>query len=242
MTDRDLRAALQSLSEQSLKDSRRLDDIYYFILEKASLLRQTISSLQELSCRTKELHDNFESGANELVDEIQGHVESSNHFEVQQKQIAALEERLRAGKEKADALTARLAEAKERVDARAKTEAKWAERGKRRSPLAFLVNVTTDKNTGRLQLFWGSLASFAAIILILVLFYKLKPIHTSENSKPTLSAASTGSIMDAPIPDMAKEDILDLVTRIPSVKLKPLPTRSTAELDDDNRLRVFDEL
>ena len=133
MSLRDLRDALQSLSEQSLTDSRRLDDTYYFILEKVSVLRQTITSLQELSGLTKELHDNFESGAEELIDDIKGHVESSDNFEAQQKQIAALEERLKAGKEKADALTARLAEAKERVDAKAKTEVQWAARRKRMS-------------------------------------------------------------------------------------------------------------
>jgi hypothetical protein len=44
---------------------------------------------------------------------------------MQQKQVTALEERITAGKEKADALTARLAEAKERVDRRARSEAQW---------------------------------------------------------------------------------------------------------------------
>jgi hypothetical protein len=140
MSLRDLRSALQSLSDQSLKDSRRLDDTYYFILEKVSVLRQTISSLQELSSLTKELRDNFGSGAEELIDDIKGHVESSDNFGVQQKQIATLEERLKAGKEKADALTARLAEAKERVDARAKTEAQWAARGKRTSLPASVID------------------------------------------------------------------------------------------------------
>jgi predicted RNase H-like nuclease (RuvC/YqgF family) len=144
MSLRDLRLALQSLSDQSLADSRRLDDTYYFILEKVSILRQTISSLQELSGLTKELHDNFESGAEELVDDIKGQVESSENFETQQKQIAALEERLKAGKEKADALTARLAEAKERVDARAKTEVQWAARGKRMSLPVSVLNQVAD--------------------------------------------------------------------------------------------------
>lgn len=77
---------------------------------------------------------------------------------------------------------------------------------------------------------------------MLVLFYQLKPIHVDENPKPSLSAAPRGSIMDASIPDIAKEDILDLVTRIPSVKLQPPPAQSVTGLENDNRLRVFDEL
>lgn len=121
----DLRTALQTLSDQSMKTSRRLDDTYYSILEKVSTLRQTIGTLQELSGLTRELHRNFETDAQELIDDVRGQFENSNNYDVQQKQVAALEERIRAGKEKADALTARLAEAKQRADARAKMEEQW---------------------------------------------------------------------------------------------------------------------
>lgn len=116
---------MQSLSDQSLKTSRRLDDTYYSILEKVSVLRQTIGTLQELSGLTKELHSHFETDAQDLLDDVQGQFENSDNFHTQQKQVSALEERLMAGKEKADALTARLAEAKERVDRRARSEAQW---------------------------------------------------------------------------------------------------------------------
>ena len=61
----------------------------------------------------------------DLLDDVQGQFENSDNFHTQQKQVSALEERLMAGKEKADALTARLAEAKERVDRRARREAQW---------------------------------------------------------------------------------------------------------------------
>jgi DNA repair exonuclease SbcCD ATPase subunit len=131
MARRDLRAALQSLSEQSLKTSRRLDDTYYSILEKVSVLRQTIGTLQELSGLTKELHRNFESDTTELVEDVTGQVEAFDGFKAQQEQVSGLEERVKAGKEKADALTARLEQAKERVDARAKSEAQWQARNTR---------------------------------------------------------------------------------------------------------------
>lgn len=102
-----------------------MDDTYYSILEKVSTLRQTIGTLQELSGLTKELHANFDTDAQDLLDDVKTQSENSDNFDVQQKQVAVLEERIRAGKEKADALTARLAEAKERVDTRAKSEAQW---------------------------------------------------------------------------------------------------------------------
>jgi DNA repair exonuclease SbcCD ATPase subunit len=123
MARRELRAVLQTLSDQSLKTSRRLDDTYYSILEKVSILRQTIGTLQELSGLTRELHDNFKSDTTELVEDVTGQVEAFDGFKAQQDQVSGLEERIKAGKEKADALTARLERAKERVDARAKSEA-----------------------------------------------------------------------------------------------------------------------
>jgi phage FluMu protein gp41 len=133
---RDLRAALTSLSDQSLKTSRRLDDTYYSILEKVSVLRQTIGSLQELSGLTKELRENFESDTKELIDDVQGQFDSFDNFGNQQQQLVDLEDRIRAGKKKADYLTDRLASAKERVDARAQAELEWATKNTRTVSLA----------------------------------------------------------------------------------------------------------
>ncbi|KAJ4344168.1 hypothetical protein N0V95_006283 [Ascochyta clinopodiicola] len=178
---RDLRTVLQSLSDQSLKTSRRLDDTYYSILEKVSTLRQTIGTLQELSSLTKELHGNFETDAQELLDDVQGQFESSNNFDTQQKQLAALEERIRVGKDKADSLTTRLTAAKERVNARAKSEAQWE----------------ADTNQAKIRA--------------------------------------------APIPEMAKKDILELATSVPTIQLKTSPVQSPLETDDQ-LFRAFDEL
>jgi predicted RNase H-like nuclease (RuvC/YqgF family) len=122
---RDLRTALQSLSDQSLRTSRRLDDTYYSILEKVSVLRQTIGSLQELAGLTEELHHNFESDTKELIEDVTGQFASFDHFNAQQRHITGLEKRITAGKDRADMLTGRLAKAKTRVDARAKSESAW---------------------------------------------------------------------------------------------------------------------
>jgi uncharacterized phage infection (PIP) family protein YhgE len=139
MAHRDLRATLQSLSDQSLKTSRRLDDTYYSILEKVSILRQTIGTLQELSGLTKELHNNFEADTTELVEDVTGRVEAFDDFQTQQAQISDLESRIKAGKERADALTARLTKAKERVDARAESEALWQAKNTRMAITQFVI-------------------------------------------------------------------------------------------------------
>lgn len=125
MAYRDLRAALQSLSDHSLQTSRRLDDTYYSILEKISVLRQTIGTLQDLSVLTKKLQVNFESDTKELVKNVSGQVATYDDFQLSQRQVNALEERIKIGKQTANSLTTRLARAKERVDSRARAEAQW---------------------------------------------------------------------------------------------------------------------
>lgn len=128
LASRSLRTTLQSLSDQSLKTSRRLDDTYYSILERVATLHQTIGTLQELSSATKELHTNFESDTKDLVDEVQGQYDAFAKFDTQQEQVAALEERIKAGKERADSLTKRLEDAKEKVDRRKQIEAQRADK------------------------------------------------------------------------------------------------------------------
>ncbi|KAF2627765.1 hypothetical protein BU25DRAFT_340639 [Macroventuria anomochaeta] len=221
---RDLRAALQSLSDQSLKTSRRLDDTYYSILEKVSTLRQTIGTLQELSGLTKELHGNFETDAQDLLNDVKGQFENSDNFDVQQKQVAVLEERIRVGKEKADALTARLTEVKEKVDRRARSEAQW------------------EADTNRWWQWFGCIViSIISLVVILVVLHHLKPTHVEMNPEPTLDTAVEAKIREAPIPKMAKEDILELATSVPTIRLQTPSAKSSAEVDDV-LLRKFDEL
>ncbi|KAF1837520.1 hypothetical protein BDW02DRAFT_566006 [Decorospora gaudefroyi] len=220
---RDLRAALQSLSDQSLKTSRRLDDTYYSILEKVSVLRQTIGTLQELSGLTKELHDNFEHDTTELVDDVTGQVEAFDGFKAQQKQVNDLEARIQAGKEKADSLASRLTRAQERVDARAKSEAQWH-----------------AKNTHRVRMFWGTVGFIAALVFALVLFHPSQPADAVEEAKPTRDTAVKEAISNAAIPDIAREAILGTWSSVAT----PIAETSDAKplLEDDERLRGFDEL
>ncbi|KAF2035681.1 hypothetical protein EK21DRAFT_96343 [Setomelanomma holmii] len=222
--ERNLRNALKSLSDQSLRTSRRLDDTYYSVLEKVSVLRQTIGSLQELSSLTKELHENFESDTKELVDDVQGQYESFEDFESQQQQIVVLEQRIKAGKEMAESLTDRLARAKERVDARAQTESEWQ-----------------AKNNRRMRMFWSTLGFITAVIIALILFHHFKPIHASHDPKATLDFASRAQIMEAPIPDIAKEAIIGVSAS--NTEPKPVLTNVVSSpVEDDKRLRTFDEL
>ncbi|KNG51216.1 hypothetical protein DDE82_007997 [Stemphylium lycopersici] len=222
--ERDLRAALQTLSDQSLKTSRRLDDTYYSILEKVSVLRQTIGTLQELSGLTRELHENFESDTTELVEDVTGQVEAFDGFKTQQEQVCGLEERIKAGKERADALTARLDRAKERVDARAKSEAQWQ-----------------AKNAHRVRIFWGVAGFLATVFFTFILFHPSKPAQNIVIQRKTeLDPASRDAILNADIPDIAKEAIIG--PSAPRVKPVVKMTDTTSAQEEDERLRAFDEL
>ncbi|EOA86351.1 uncharacterized protein SETTUDRAFT_47405 [Exserohilum turcica Et28A] len=217
---RDIRTALQSLSDQSLKTSRRLDDTYYSILERISVLRQTIGTLHELSSLTRELHENFEADTAELVDDVSGQVEAFDNFKTQQQQVSSLEERIKAGKEKADALTARLEQAKEHVDARAKSEAEWQAR-----------------NTHCMRIFWIAVGFVITLFFVFVLFHPHEPAHDgAEQFKPKLDPA----ILNADVPDMAKEAITRAATSRVSPVVDTAKTRHV--LKEDEQLRSFDEL
>lgn len=89
-------------------------------------------------------------------------------------------------------------------------------------------------------MFWGTVGFITALIFALILFHPFRPAHTIEEPKTTMDPASKQAILDAPIPDIAKEAIIGPETPVPS----PMIETSSAKplLEDDVRLRGFDEL
>jgi DNA repair exonuclease SbcCD ATPase subunit len=131
MSHRALRTTFHSLSDDSLKTSRQLDDTYYSILEKLTVVRRAIANLQELSNMTKQLHETFQADTRELTEDIQGQFDGFADFKGQEKELEELENRIKVGTEKADALTKRLDEAKSKVEAREKVEREWEKKTNR---------------------------------------------------------------------------------------------------------------
>lgn len=75
----------------------------------------------------------------------------------------------------------------------------------------------------------------------MIIFHHLKPTHVDMDPKPTLDPATEAKILKAPIPDMAKQDILELATSVPTVRLQTSASQPDAE-QGDRLLRAFDEL
>jgi hypothetical protein len=78
-------------------------------------------------------------------------------------------------------------------------------------------------------------------MLIAILAQQLRPLHIAKGTHHTLDFESRSKLLNAPIPDDAKEAII-----------KPFPARISEdvgpalppapELGEDSRLQVFDEL
>lgn len=106
------------------------------------------------------------------------------------------------------------------------------------------MHTTTDKSSlGWWQWFGGIITSLASVILIIVILQHTRPASVEIHPKPPLPRAVQAQIQHAPIPQFAKEDILQLATAVPSVRLDT-PGGQTG--DDKARgesvLRRFDEL
>jgi chaperonin cofactor prefoldin len=98
-----------------MKATRQLDDVFYSILEKVSVLQSTISNLQELSSLTGKLHEDFKSGAGSFESETQEQIDAFGGFHDPKQRIGSLEIRVKSSKVKADELSARLEAARARV-------------------------------------------------------------------------------------------------------------------------------
>jgi hypothetical protein len=74
-----------------------------------------------------------------------------------------------------------------------------------------------------------------------VLFHHFKPVYVTHDTQPTLDFASRAAIMDAPIPDIAKEAIIG---HTPTwSEIKPIQESTVSALDGDAQLRdLFKEL
>lgn len=70
--------------------------------------------------------------------------------------------------------------------------------------------------------------------------HHLRPIESEHDSRPTLDFAARAQIMDADIPDIAKEAIIG--SGVDTSKPEVSATHVVSVSGDDGRLRVFDDL
>lgn len=92
-----------------------------------------------------------------------------------------------------------------------------------------------------IRIFWSIVGIIAAVFFAFVLFHASRPVPDYvEQQNTRLDPASRDAILNAEIPDIAKEAIIGP----PTPKRKPIVKVDSAKrvLKDDERLRAFDEL
>ncbi|RJE26534.1 hypothetical protein PHISCL_01147 [Aspergillus sclerotialis] len=151
-----LRSALSSIGTLATDITRRLDYTYYNLLEKLTALTSTITSFRELSTSTSAVFSDFEREATGLDKEIRKQIGELKGFQPQIQKVESLEERMRAGKQKAEELGDRLQRMRSEIEGWEKREAEWQARVGR-----------------RLRIFWAVIACSILVLLIAVAAQKL---------------------------------------------------------------------
>ncbi|KFY12699.1 hypothetical protein V492_03717 [Pseudogymnoascus sp. VKM F-4246] len=219
----DPRKSLHDLRILSNTTTSRLDNTYYSVLEKLSVLQASIASLKELSLIARQLNEDFDDDTQAVAKEIQEQIKAFGDFQEPQTKIEALQARIQTGREKVNKLGARVEVIRKRAEGWAKVEDQWQE-----------------KTRKRIKLFWG-LSATAVIVLVGLLIFQYTP------------ARSPGpGIMDGLNTHGIKSGILDLERGLVNESLtietqvaeplEGLRKKPDNSLDDDPRLRVFDEL
>lgn len=92
-----------------------------------------------------------------------------------------------------------------------------------------------------MRILWSIIGTIIGLILLSIIFQQFRPVHPDVQDRHPLDFASREQILNAPIPDMAKEVIMkpgrDQLDLRPSPGVPPV-----AEPADDPILRAFDEL
>lgn len=221
--DRELQNELGDLNSLGNYTIRRLDNTYYSVLEKLGVLQNTIVSLKELAKMTRLLNEEFETEAKKIATEVEASLNGFHGFEAQQKQIEDLTGRVEAGREKVKALGARVDLARNRVEGWERAEGEWQ-----------------DRTRKRLRVLWILMSAGAAICVALSVFH-YTPVRTP--GLDILSGLNTSEIVDS-VPPLerfrseawsVKKDIVDTLKNMSNCGTED-------ELEEDPRLRVFDEL
>ncbi|CZS89164.1 uncharacterized protein RCO7_04713 [Rhynchosporium graminicola] len=225
----ELRNALTTLQTHSNVTTRRLDATYYSVLEKLSVLQSTIFSLKELAFLTRSLNTTFSVEAQEVVDDVTGQINGFDGFKEQERRVRDLMERVKMGKERIEICSGRVRRVGERVEGWEEREQEWQDRTRR-----------------RLTVLWvGFSAIFAVIVVVIAVQFR------GGGMEEGIVGLGNGTNMTGSlgvVPDMkglkngnessgsAKKGLGEAVLERLRVGERDAP------VEEDPRLRVFDEL
>ncbi|KAJ5458924.1 hypothetical protein N7530_010868 [Penicillium desertorum] len=190
-----LRSALTSIGTLATDVTRRLDYTYYNLLEKITALNSTISSFQDLSDSASTLLNDFERETADLDQDIRKQLNDLKGFEPQIQKADALEQRMKAGRQRVEELGKRLETVRHEIDNWERRETEWQTRTSR-----------------RLRIFWGIIIS-ALLVLILALVLQNWPQFWSPHTEASRLTASNHSSPSVPPQSKAWDEVLGLAGR-----------------------------
>lgn len=127
------------LNEFSANASRQLDDAYYAVLEKMSILHSTVASLKDLAETSHGIYDKFEKDSRGLENQIATKLGSMGHFQNHQTKVTSLQKRINRGRSKVKVLSDRLDVVRERIERWERADKHWQERTRRRLKIMWSV-------------------------------------------------------------------------------------------------------
>ncbi|TVY87363.1 hypothetical protein LAWI1_G005723, partial [Lachnellula willkommii] len=209
------------LNTLSNNTTRRLDNTYYNVLEKLSMLQNTISSLKELAGMTKALNSEFKAESEEIVSDIRMQIDSFEGFESQESKIAGLQARIVQGREKITVLGGRVDVVRERVEGWEKAELEWQEKTRKRLRVLWIV------------------MSVVAVLVVAIVVLRYTPARTQG---PGVVKGMNMTGLEKKVEEIGG-GVFNLTRGVGTGdKLKGLQDGDEDSLADDPRLRLLDEL
>ena len=147
-----LRESLKSVEEVGMSSTRQLDDTYYAILEKASILRSTVASIQQLADESHKMHSSFKEDTAKIERDTKQNLSSYGNFDQQEKRVNQLVSQLGDSRGRTDKLNDRLESARLRVEAVEQQE-----------------NARQAQRRTRWHILWGSVVGFLLLVVAILL-------------------------------------------------------------------------
>jgi hypothetical protein len=134
-----LKKSLADLSEFSTATMRRLDDTYFAVLEKMSVLQTTILGLKELAIMSQNVNKTLKKESHGVVEEVTDQLDTFGNFESHERRIENLQGRIQVGRAKIKTLSERVDVVRQRVEGWERADRDWQERTRKRMKAIWIV-------------------------------------------------------------------------------------------------------
>lgn len=219
-TYRALKSSLVELNEFSTNATRRLDEVYYAVLEKTSALQNTVVALTDLAEASRDIQVGFEKVSRELETDILKQLRAVGRFDAQQRTIESLQSRIHKGRDKIDALTGRVDVVRERIETWERADKAWQERTRKRLKITWTV--------------------MSVIFLLIVTLFLTITFTPDSLAHPGAVAMNTARNTTADGESTNRSKFTHQLAKDDSGSDTKLVWKTA--MDDGERLRVFDEL